>query len=928
MIAFRAVWATIGLLMGISLARGLGAMPALPLWLAFAAAIVGSVILVRRERRWQESPAWYAAILCLAAALPLGALRTELELAPPADDSVEAMLLKADNRGSAVFRGTVCAEPQLRSRGRSELTVRLSHVRMGDSPVWQPVHGDKIMIRVAVGSDGTSEDLHALFEAETYGDQIEAAAGIRAPRIPLNPGSFDEVDYLRRQGLSALVYSRVNQVKILERRPGNPLVNLALAAKTHFLTTYRETISSPASRLVAAATLGTRYAVEDTDFRGHNIRDMFRHAGVGHVLAVSGLHVSVVALLLYSLFRMSGLRPRVFTPVLVLLLVLFALLTGARPSSVRAVIMNSVILTTHAYARMNLRHATVLGLSVSAFAILLVQPLVLFAASFLLSYGAVLSLIAVTPAVDRWIRQCRGAAALFAGMWFIACILLVSFRTDWLTRPGNVAALLGALWLALRVGNRVNVRHPRLWHWGLDRLPVMLRLFIAAQLAIQLGMMIPMSAWFFGRFPVAGIFVNLLAIPAIGVLVQLGILTGLLGLIPVAGTWLAAPLGAAVTVVAHAFYELAHIAVTVFPLPVVPRPTPAQVALYYGILIVVLTADRYRGRLVALLYRLRNDSSPARTLRIGTTAILLILLAGPLIARLIPERCREVLCLAGGRHPLVTAVTSRRRSIAVNGGDSFYGSRALFDGLRSQGVARLDIAILPGPQPQAGLEGLTKLVEDYPVGRCALVVYTEDPADYISEIGDPFLTKQAQARASWATRYERAYDRFLKAMELAGTDVSAVKTGPVVEAGNLHLQLLPTPDVLPSFGATAARTAPVVLDFGPFRWIILSDAQPDVLRAGNLKSAGPCDVLVLPDFSSRKSFDDMLNAAVQVTEPRVVVMSGSRAGSFPIRAWAQNLGGFKLFTTARDGAIHATQRGERRMRLRGHVSGLTVDLDK
>ena len=67
-------------------------------------------------------------------------------------------------------------------------------------------------------------------------------------------------------------------------------------------------------------------------------------------------------------------------------------------------------------------------------------------------------------------------------------------------------------------------------------------MFLSAQLAIQFGMMLPLSAWFFGQFPIAGVFVNLLAIPAIGILVQLGMLTGLVGLIPVVGNVLAMPL--------------------------------------------------------------------------------------------------------------------------------------------------------------------------------------------------------------------------------------------------------------------------------------------------------------------------------------------------------------------------------------------------
>lgn len=62
-------------------------------------------------------------------------------------------------------------------------------------------------------------------------------------------------------------------------------------------------------------------------------------------------------------------------------------------------------------------------------------------------------------------------------------------------------------------------------------------LFVAAQFAIQLGRMISLSAWDFTRWAVGGAVANLLAIPRIGIVFQLAILAGWIGLIPGVGSW-------------------------------------------------------------------------------------------------------------------------------------------------------------------------------------------------------------------------------------------------------------------------------------------------------------------------------------------------------------------------------------------------------
>ena len=112
-------------------------------------------------------------------------------------------------------------------------------------------------------------------------------------------------------------------------------------------------------------------------------------------------------------------------------------------------------------------------------------------------------------------------------------------------------------------------------------LPQGISTFLAAQFGIQVGMMIPLSAYYFARWPFAGAYANLIAIPLIGVVVQLAAIGGLLGTIPVVGLALALLLGAANWLASSLFMWIAHASAGAFPYPFVHRPSPAWLLVYY-----------------------------------------------------------------------------------------------------------------------------------------------------------------------------------------------------------------------------------------------------------------------------------------------------------------------------------------------------------
>ncbi len=933
MMVTRAVGLALGYIAGIVSATLLN-LPVAAVVLALPATAGGllSAWIVREERRWRPYPRYIVALAAVLLALPVGYHRAISEVGPPKPGSLRQVLANTPHGTPMHLRGTIAAEPDARDERRLDLQVRVSHIRAGDAE-WAAVDPARVLLRVTRSSRGgadATQALNRLMDQDAYGFSIAVETRREDTVQPRNPAEFDQGSFLAQQGWAARFRTDVGRVTVLEETRGNPLTELALAAKRRFLVTYRKTIRSPASRLTAAATLGTRRAVEKHHYRGKDIAQTFRHAGVGHVLAVSGLHVTVICVLLYFLFQLTGLRPRVFVPPLVFFLLLFALLTGARPSSVRAVIMNSVILVAMAYFRYDIRRATYIGLSLASFVILLFSPIILYSPSFLLSFGAVLSLVLITPTFDRWIRRLRGFALLFAGLWFTGIMIICTVNLSLLIDPWNVTGALGLLWALLIAGGKLNMRLPWFYRIGTEKLPTAVRLLIGAQLSIQVGMMVPLSAWFFGQFPVAGVLVNIIAIPAIGVLVQLGMLTGLAGLLPLVGDYLAMPFGATSTLVANFFFWLAHTGSEVFPFPATPRPSLAWLTGYYGVLAAMLFLGNRQPRIQAWVYhawpRIRRHDGFLR----ATAALPLILCMAPLIG-LLPrsDRCRRLTCLAARNYPILTLLSEDGKAALVNAGDGFSGERLVFSVLRNQGVTSVDTAVLSGPQPRAGNEGLAALSRKMKIRRCFLPYMAQDPADYLDAVGDKYLASQARRGTSWARDYNQAYAELSYALEKQDTETALLPADTVFTWDEMEVRRLPPLDGLPERFASSAGTALLSIDVNGFQWIVVTETTEEALRRAVSPRFRAADVLVLPDLPSRKSYPALITTAVERARPRVVIISGDRTTpKFDADAWAKELGTFDLFLTGRDGAVIAVFPEEGKMRLTAYATGRQVELTR
>ncbi len=471
--------------------------------------------------------------------------------------------------------GTVSAQPEV---DRLSATLQVTPDKIWPSPDADkpeiPSGGD---ILVKVKKDNF-KDLSLGYQQasanDIYGDQLRIVGALIEPFEKSNPGGFSYKTFLRSQGIYGAVWSP-EQLERLDKRTGNPIVAYALDLQEEMLKTIKMTMPYPHSAFLGGATLGLREALTYTKMpfgEGEKlISDVFQASGTSHVLAVSGLHVGVIAGAFLALF--SGLRipKKIYAPLILFSLLIFTILTGARPATVRASIMMGLIVLGLAYLDQGLKNSVLFGLCLSALFILMNNPKLIYEASFTLSFAAVLCLALLTGPIEQIMDQIRDLS--FLVFWLCIGVSVAFWAVSWnfFFQWYIYVPYFGFWGIIFYVTFRYDRNYRLLGGFGFHSIPTAVTGFLAAQFAIQLGMMWPLSAYYFQAFPIAGSFANLIAIPLVGIVVPLGLLAGMVGLIPEVGPWLALVVNAGNYLSVTAFLWVTDFFATYLPYPLVRK---------------------------------------------------------------------------------------------------------------------------------------------------------------------------------------------------------------------------------------------------------------------------------------------------------------------------------------------------------------------
>ncbi len=229
------------------------------------------------------------------------------------------------------------------------------------------------------------------------GDEIYFYARIYKP---LNKGDADEFDYaayLLRQGISGTAYANAqNWIKAGGKR-ALTWKQSALKIREKLISAYRSWgFSDKELAVIAALTLGDKSMLDDS------LKNSYSIAGASHILALSGLHLGIVAGILSSLlfFRPSyGHRLWLRGVLIILSLWLFAYITGLSGSVVRSAVMFTVFIIGRCLHR---KGVLLNSLALAAFVMLLYNPFYLYDTGFQMSFMAVLGIALFMPVFQRF----------------------------------------------------------------------------------------------------------------------------------------------------------------------------------------------------------------------------------------------------------------------------------------------------------------------------------------------------------------------------------------------------------------------------------------------------------------------------------------------------------------------------------------------
>ena len=687
------------------------------------------------------------------------------------------------------------------------------------------------------------------------GSLILVSGKLEEVQDPGNPGEFDSRQYYACRR----IYYVMKKGKIEKQSQNHSVYGQFLIDMQQKFAEILEKACGNEAGAFEAIVLGDKSNLDA------ELKMRYQMAGIIHILAISGLHISLLGMGLYNILKKIGLGIWPAGLLALVIMLQYGMMTGGTVSTMRAVCMFLLSVGAKIAGRI---YDMPTGMAASAILILVENPAYLLDGGFLLSFGSVIGIGCVWPLITE---------------------VMDREKSEWKTENKGKEEFLKStgksLWKSLLASGTVQ----------LTTLPVVL--------------------WFYGEVSVLGILLNLLVLPTVGIVLGSGTAGALVGLFSGRGAFLAALPG---RIILKGYEILAALAGKLpFCTWVGGKPQIWQIVGYYVVLAAGMWiyrraawsyvdndsslkrgSDRYNrkvsGKKIQILQNLGIHKSQNRhkdvVMKIwGIRSVCAAAVClGVLLIGYKPREDFRIACLDVGQGDGIVIEIEKQWNILIDGGStnkSALGQYQLIPYLKSRGISRLD-GIYISHTDEDHISGVRQLFE------------------YIGK-GLTVLRVENLILPEWKNIQDnKNYQELIQLAETAGTRVLTAKAGDKIGYGQTILEVLWPPE---GADGTEVNEDAMVLEMtnGDFKGIFTGDigkeTEEKLLQNGTLE-----DVVFLKvahhgsKYSTGEEF-------LETVKPELAVISCSATNTYghPSPDTLQRLKetGAEIKITKDDGAV-------------------------
>lgn len=245
------------------------------------------------------------------------------------------------------------------------------------------------------------------------GQTLVLTGTVKEHETARNEGNFDEKSYYE----SLKIDFKLEDV-LVEQVQGEAFIlgEMLFDLRQQLKQIYQSYMSEADSGVMSTMVLG------DKSLLDAEVKALYQSAGISHILAISGLHISVIGMGLYKLLRRLYLSIYASAFVSAAIMICYGIMCGAGTSTKRAVLMFLIMLVGQCMGR---SYDSLSALALAAILLLCENPFLLQYAGFLFSFSAVLGVVVVGKTVGKFFHELKG----------IKNTLVVSFCIQLVTLP-------------------------------------------------------------------------------------------------------------------------------------------------------------------------------------------------------------------------------------------------------------------------------------------------------------------------------------------------------------------------------------------------------------------------------------------------------------------------------------------------------------